>query len=378
VGILRSNLLAGFFFSKMPVAATEENAEDIEFRVTNLRGDTSIRKAAGIRELRLKLAIDAGVLFPCIVLMKHEKNKSLYSTSTPAQVLEVEDGGADNMLSKVFHGESQPFFLTWVNNEESMKHEVVHKWTGDTWASVLKAHILFGDENVVTHAHTCIQFDDLGGQAFREKMDAWIKNIINAYRPRFTGQYDDGIAERRERHRRDMLLVLIGPLMACNVNLCVRGKYGFTWLHRAAQHGDMDLLDLWINAGLPINMRRNMGATALSDASRCGHRDAVKALLHARADVLRATAPGECTPLHYAASEGHDLIADLLIKARADVNSAHGGGYTPLHEAARKGYVKVIRVLLREGASIEVKSNEAATPVEVACNEAIRKVLVGD
>ena len=64
------------------------------------------------------------------------------------------------------------------------------------------------------------------------------------------------------------------------------------------------------------------------------------------------------TPLHYAAFEGHEEIAELLIAAKgADVNAKHIGGLTPLDFASAN---KEIPDLLRKHGGKTMKELETA------------------
>lgn len=61
-----------------------------------------------------------------------------------------------------------------------------------------------------------------------------------------------------------------------------------------------------------INMRNCLGLTALDIAAACGHEEMVAALIDIGATVDRPMGP---TPLHYAAVNGHAVIAEILLTA---------------------------------------------------------------
>jgi ankyrin repeat protein len=138
--------------------------------------------------------------------------------------------------------------------------------------------------------------------------------------------------------------------------------------------------------GLPLvtggALAAETGNLSLADAARLGDRDAVRSLLHSRAQEDVA-GPDATAALIWAASRNDVEMADLLLRAGADVNSANeygatalyvaaanadsamteqllaaGGnanahllsGETPLMEAARRGNLATVRVLLSGGA----------------------------
>ena len=78
-------------------------------------------------------------------------------------------------------------------------------------------------------------------------------------------------------------------------------------------------------------------------ASQNGLLPVVSALLAHGADVNQAMTDG-ATPLHYACSRGHDLVADTLITRGADPDSVWRGR-TPMELAKQGGHAKCVAVL---------------------------------
>ena len=102
--------------------------ELIEFKVTNMGGDTTVYKASSIEELRVSAAMQAGVLSPCIMLFR----------------------GSDNLIIEDTHEEPLTE-LRSVNKLEGAKQEV-RDWTYQKWIHVSKLHLRYGDQNFIEHA----------------------------------------------------------------------------------------------------------------------------------------------------------------------------------------------------------------------------------
>lgn len=121
-------------------------------------------------------------------------------------------------------------------------------------------------------------------------------------------------------------------------------------------------------SGNGINKRNKLGETKLYRAVRSGSIKEVKKLLRDGADPDIADNHG-LTPLHHAAYWGETEIAQLLLKAGANVNAEnHGKGWTPLHSAAVSGGMKsrrdVIELLIEAGAKGEAKDKHGWTPAD--------------
>ena len=73
------------------------------------------------------------------------------------------------------------------------------------------------------------------------------------------------------------------------------------------------------------------------------------------------------TPLHIAALNGHDTVAELLIANGADANAKAGKeGYTPLHMTAFHGQTSAAKLLIAAGADVYAKGPNDITPLDIA------------
>jgi ankyrin repeat protein len=103
----------------------------------------------------------------------------------------------------------------------------------------------------------------------------------------------------------------------------------------------------------------------LSEAVRSGNRDAVRALLRAKADV-NAAEPDGTTALHWAARADDIEIGRLLLASGARVDSANRYGVTPLSLAAVNGSATMIEALLAAGANPNTVVTRGQTVLMVA------------
>uniref|UniRef100_A0AAY5EMW6 Uncharacterized protein n=1 Tax=Electrophorus electricus TaxID=8005 RepID=A0AAY5EMW6_ELEEL len=99
------------------------------------------------------------------------------------------------------------------------------------------------------------------------------------------------------------------------------------------------------------------GWTALRSAAWGGHKESVKVLLEAGAEVDGCDADGR-TALRAASWGGHEEILLTLIAHGAEVDRVDYEGRTPLIAAAYMGHKEVVELLLRRGAYTDVRDVE--------------------
>jgi len=112
------------------------------------------------------------------------------------------------------------------------------------------------------------------------------------------------------------------------------------------------------------------GATpSLFAACGLGEQPLVERMLAAAVPVDELAEPGG-TPLHAAAMYGHAEIAEMLIRAGADVDVNYEVdpcySATPLHVAGLFGHLGVVRTLLAHGANTALLDSEEETPLQCA------------
>ncbi|MDR1434789.1 MAG: ankyrin repeat domain-containing protein [Puniceicoccales bacterium] len=112
-----------------------------------------------------------------------------------------------------------------------------------------------------------------------------------------------------------------------------KGKNGFTALHRAAEHGRMELVNELVSRKAEINAKTS------------------------RADV----------PLHLAVKGQHVDVVQYLIGEHAEVNVKNGSKLSPLHLAIREKNIEIVKILIEGGANLQGKtSSRVQTPLHLA------------
>ncbi len=121
---------------------------------------------------------------------------------------------------------------------------------------------------------------------------------------------------------------------------------GWTYLHRAAQFGRNDIVDLLLKHGADVNARAHNGLadTPILCAVIGQHIDLVRFLIAHGADVNSPNSAG-ATPLHKAAIGGDCRIVRLLLAHGARADARNSGGQTPLVHAHHLGHVEAAALL---------------------------------
>ncbi|KAL2039045.1 hypothetical protein N7G274_008094 [Stereocaulon virgatum] len=142
---------------------------------------------------------------------------------------------------------------------------------------------------------------------------------------------------------------------------------GSRLLHRAARRGNSSILQNLLQVGVPANIvEEGSRFTALHEAARSGHSNAIKVLLDHKANIEAGNST-QWTALHLAALYGHVDAVRLLCQRGANIGARASVIYkTPLHEAATCGNVAVIRELVEWGADLNSTNDVGKTPLDFA------------
>lgn len=106
--------------------------------------------------------------------------------------------------------------------------------------------------------------------------------------------------------------------------------------------------------------------TALMYAAREGAREAAWVLLHADKNNVDDRNPNGSTALMFAAFSGKAIVAELLIKAGADINHVNKNGHTALMSAAAHGFRNTVQLLLQYDADVRPKDGDGLAAIDYA------------
>ncbi len=138
--------------------------------------------------------------------------------------------------------------------------------------------------------------------------------------------------------------------------------HGGTWLHRAADRGDLDRVEHLVATGrIPVDLPDHQHRTAIYLAARRNHWEVVQVLDDAGADRLKAG--GDQGSLLHEAVRAHkaDLVEALAAQG-APLAQKDASGTTPLGMAVRESDGEMVDLLLRLG----VDANEEPTLLQRA------------
>lgn len=117
------------------------------------------------------------------------------------------------------------------------------------------------------------------------------------------------------------------------------------------------------------NKKKEQNSELLA-ASEKGNLKKVRDLLNKQkhgdlAADINAKGLDDYTALHYAVSEGHEEIVDLLLLTGANINAHTIEQRTPLHIAASRGNMKLIKKLCMMHADINAQDKDGNTPTHI-------------
>ncbi|CAG9320403.1 TRF4_3 [Blepharisma stoltei] len=143
---------------------------------------------------------------------------------------------------------------------------------------------------------------------------------------------------------------------------------GVSLLMHAAKMGQIQLADLLIRYGAPVDDKDNESRTPLMyvcESDYGDNVDVVELLLNCKAQVDSKDANGN-TALHKCGERGYVNSMRALLDSAAFFNAQNKDKDTPLHFAARFGHEQCVELLLKWNAKIDMKNNCGKSPYDEA------------
>jgi len=138
-------------------------------------------------------------------------------------------------------------------------------------------------------------------------------------------------------------------------------------IHDAALDGDFDEVQRQLDAGVDVNEESSTGLTPLHYAASSGHNDIVELLIERGANVNATDSGKGATPLDYAHWGDHEEVIETLNAHNAQREHEKGGkgiGQSSLiHDAALDGDIDEVQRQLDAGVDPNLKSSKGATPL---------------
>ncbi len=139
-------------------------------------------------------------------------------------------------------------------------------------------------------------------------------------------------------------------------------------LAMAARYGNLEIVDVLLQAGANVGATDKRGRTPLMSAIQSRNPDVVKALIKGGADV-NARDEVQCTALFRAAGPfGDAAIVGALLQSGAEVNLSDKNGMTPLMWAVRFGDAGRVQELITAGADVGARDARGLSAMDYARN----------
>lgn len=126
------------------------------------------------------------------------------------------------------------------------------------------------------------------------------------------------------------------------------------YFHAAARTSDIEVLEAFLMAGMPIEAKDQKGYTALMIASYNGRLNAVNKLLEYGANACAQDNKGN-TALMAAIFKGELKIAQRLLNTHCDTNQQNNAGQTALMYSTLFGRTELTQLLISRGAELTLE-----------------------
>jgi ankyrin repeat protein len=164
-------------------------------------------------------------------------------------------------------------------------------------------------------------------------------------------------------------------LLREGANLSTKDRDRKTLLHLAVENDHKPVVQLLLDLGADLEVASSNGDKPLYVAAESGYYALVNLLLQFRANVESLNSLELWSALYQAVKNGHISVAEILLKAGADIDFSIPTGHTPLFCAIKSGDLELVKILLRHGANRDIQLGGGQSIEDVAHNDAIMDFL---
>lgn len=169
----------------------------------------------------------------------------------------------------------------------------------------------------------------------------------------------------------------------CNIEVLIKkgasltqiSSDGYTPIHLASRKGHLEAVRLFLDHGVPPDIRDKAGHTPLQYATFRGSLETVELLLERGANIMAQNHAGE-TALHTCIRYSPDKdVVSLLLRRGFKIDVSNARGQTPLHTAARRGHGSIVKLLIDYGADATLETRDGWTPLEEAAASGAKDIV---
>lgn len=231
----------------------------------------------------------------------------------------------------------------------------------------------FGDVVKLLLLQVDIEIDAIGGYygsalnaAIASRSESVMRQLLTARANANSHGDEDGPVLRAAVLTGSELMVEM--LLAAGADVNAQSEHFSSALYTAAREGNENLVQLLLNAGADVNaLTGKHSGSALYIAAGKGAVKVVEQLLTAGADP-NIQGGRYWYPLYYAARGGHSRIVQLLVDARADVNSKIGRpNWDALGAAIFIRSLECVEILINANANVQATENSAPLQTAAFC-----------
>lgn len=167
---------------------------------------------------------------------------------------------------------------------------------------------------------------------------------------------------------------MVETLLSLGIDVDLKDNLGQTALHRATRRKDEKMVRLLLSSGADVECKDDDNRTPWSANLRCSNTDVLQILLTAGANPSTCGQQG-VSELYTAAKDGDTEIVKYMLKSGTNPSIQTQYGWAPLHWAASYGYVECVKLLLEAGAEPNTVSDQRVTPLDLA-TQADQKIVI--